>query len=109
MPEHISSDPKAETVSEAEFSKLCTRIYEDREQIYSFNPSAAPGEALLWMLLGCLISLLSVPPAEQPDLEAISSPDPYADAVREILRNRMQPPFDPEPHLSILTTEAEDR
>jgi hypothetical protein len=92
------------TISEDEFEKLCRDIYADRQQIYSFHPNAPRREALLWMLLGCL---LSVPDSEHPTLHDGTHPDPYAEAIRELLRGRTQPPFDPRPHLSKLAAELE--
>jgi hypothetical protein len=90
------------TISEAEFVKLCDDLYVDRQQIYRFNPNTSRREALLWMLLGCLISLLSISDTEQPSLNS-SSADPYGQAVREILLGRTQPPFDPQAHLAELS------
>ncbi|HEY0004499.1 MAG TPA: hypothetical protein VGB17_06780 [Pyrinomonadaceae bacterium] len=97
------------TISEQEFKKLCDDIYLDRHQVYGFVPGFGRGEALLWMLLGCLLSLLSVPPSEQPSEGEAASPDPYGDAIRELLRQRMSPPFDPHLYLSELARKAETR
>lgn len=95
------------TISEAEFIKLCDDIYADRRQIYQFHPHAGKREALLWMLTGCLISLLSIHLHEQPDGQDSSSADPYTAAIREILHNRMRPPFDPQAHLAELSKKVE--
>ncbi|HYY55899.1 MAG TPA: hypothetical protein VE842_01140 [Pyrinomonadaceae bacterium] len=95
------------TISEEEFRKLCEDIYADRLLTYSFNPNASRREALLWMLLGCLLSLLSVPLSEQPSAYGGSSVDPYGEAVCEVLKDRMEPPFDPQPILRELATRAE--
>jgi hypothetical protein len=100
MLEPTAAHSEITTISEAEFVKLCEDIYSDRHQIYQFNPSASQREALLWMLTGCLLSLLSVPLLEQSSLYDPSSADPYMDAISEILRQRMQPPFDPQAHLA---------
>jgi hypothetical protein len=86
-----------------EFEKLCLDIYADRWQIYSFNPNASHREALLWMLLGCLVSLLSVPILDQPSVYGGSRADPYADAICELLQPRMNPAFDPRIYLNELT------
>lgn len=94
------------TISEAEFRQLCADIYADRLQIYEFNPHASRRDALLWLLLGCLLSLLSVPDEEMPDATQGSS-DPYGDAIREILRGRMQPPFAADEHMAALAQQAE--
>ena len=92
-------------ISEEEFRKLCADIYAEREQIYAFNPQASRRDALLWMLLGCLLSLLSVPADQLPDA-ARASADPYGDAIREILRGRMSPPFAAEKYLAELARQA---
>lgn len=100
MSEHTAEHSTAHaTISEAELIRLCENLYTDRRQIYEFNPNAGQREAMLWMLLGCLLSLLSIPDNEQPSVNS-SSTDPYGDAVREILRNRTQPSFDPQSHLA---------
>lgn len=101
------ADAEPPAVSEAQFVKLCDDLYADRQQIYQFNPSAGKREALLWMLLGCLISLLSIPDTEQPSAYDASSPDPYGDAVCEILEKRMRPSFDPRAHLAQLSKKIE--
>jgi hypothetical protein len=88
------------TISEQEFRKLCDDIYADRLQIYTYHPNASSKrEALLWMMLGCLLSLLSVDVTEQPSADGGASPDPYGDAILEVLKNRMEPDFDPQPLL----------
>lgn len=103
-----NSDSEIHTISETEFIKLCDDVYADRRQIYEFNPNASRREALLWMLTGCLITLLSIPASEQPNADGHSNADPYLDAVREILHNRMQPPFDPQRHLAELSRKIEN-
>jgi hypothetical protein len=96
------------TISEPEFRKLCDDIYADRLLIYTYHPNASsPREALLWMLLGCLVSLLSVPILEQPSVYGGTSTDPYGDAVLELLLNRTEPSFDPRVHLLELSRRLE--
>jgi hypothetical protein len=97
------NEPDIQTISAGEFEKLCRDIYADRQQVYSFNPNASRREALLWMLLGCLVSLLSVPILDQPSVYGNSRPDPYADAIVELLQPRMNPAFDPRIYLDQLT------
>jgi hypothetical protein len=103
MCERDAADAEMTLISEMEFVKLCDELYADRHQIYEFNPNASRREALLWMLTGCLLSLLSVPVEEQSSLDNASSPDPYADAISQLLENRMHPRFDPQAHLSELS------
>jgi hypothetical protein len=108
MTEPASANSETHTISEAEFVQLCDEIYADRQQIYQFNPNASRREALLWMLAGCLINLLSIPILEQPSVYARASTDPYLDAVSEILQSRAQPPFDPYTHLAELSKKIDD-
>jgi hypothetical protein len=97
-----------ETISEDEFRRLCEDIYRDRSTIYGFRPDARRGEALLWMLLGCLISLLSLSDAELQTLLAdASGADPYNDAVCALLQARARPGFDCRPHVERLRQRAE--
>jgi hypothetical protein len=95
------------TISEQEFKKLCDDVYADRARIYRFNPNVSRREALLWMLLGCLLSLLSVPVLEQPGVYGDSGADPYGDAVCALLRERMMPAFDPRIYLNELSRKIE--
>lgn len=89
---------------------MCDDIYDDRRRIYSFNPNAEHMEALLWMLLGCLVSLLSVPILDQPSVYGTTSAERYSDAICALLRNRTSPPFDPRACLAELSEKlkAED-
>jgi hypothetical protein len=104
MPEQAFPHAAAHTISEAEFIKLCDDLYNDRQRIYQFNPSAGKRDALLWMLLGCLMSLLSVAaPPDEGGADGSPVSDAYADAVKAILRGHMRPPFDPQVHLAELS------
>ena len=96
------------TISEDEFKRMCDRIYKERQELYSFNPGAGKRGALLWMLLGCLISLLSVEDRELESLFESSSRDPYGDAVRTLLKERAEPPFDPQPYLDQLSESVDE-
>lgn len=98
------------TISEPEFKQLCDEIYRDRLQVCSFNPNMGRREALLWMLSGCLVSLLSVPIRELPGVSGGASADPYANAIGELLQHRMSPAFNPQIYLAELSEklEAED-
>lgn len=95
------------TISEKDFKKLCDDIYADRFEIYEFNPNVSRREALLWMLLGCLVSLLSIPILEQPSVYGGSSADPYGDAIREVVLAHAQPGFDPGEYLLELSRKIE--
>ena len=95
------------TISEKDFKKLCDDIYADRFEIYAFNPNVSRREALLWMLLGCLVSLLSIPILEQPSVYNGSSADPYGDAIREVVLAHTQSNFDPDDYLLELSRKIE--
>jgi len=82
------------TISEAEFRRLCDDVYLDRRQIHAFNPNASEEEAVLWMLAGCLISLLDVPLWEQPSGRGGTSAGAYREAIHGLLQSRMEPIFD---------------
>ena len=96
-----------ETISESEFKRVCDDVYRDRLEIYEFNPGASHNDAVLWMLLGCLISLLSVTDDELQSLAASSNSETYGDVIRELLSTRAAPPFDPHPFLDELSRKVE--
>jgi hypothetical protein len=97
----------AEKISESELKRVCDDLYGDRFEIYAFNPGASHNEALLWMLVGCLISLLSVNEEELRTLFDSSGPTSYADAVCKLLEGRTQPPFDVRAVVDELTKRVE--
>lgn len=82
---------------------MCEEIYADRDSIFSYVPGLSRRDALLWMLLGCLVSLLSVPEDEQPCVHAGASEDPYGDAICGLLQRRAPTAFNPRPHLEKLS------
>ena len=96
-----------ETITEQEFKKLCDDIYRDRDEFFAFNPNVSHREALLWMLLGTLVSLLSVPILEQPSVYGSSNSDPYGTAVIDLVNQRASPAFDPGMYLVELTEKLE--
>jgi hypothetical protein len=81
-------------ISEAELDRISAGIFDDRESIVKHNPIGTPDEVLLWMLLSCLVSYLSIPEIDTPCF--IGRPDArtYADAIRFVLRNRKNGSFD---------------
>jgi hypothetical protein len=97
----------ASTISEEEFRRLCEELYDDREQAYGFNPNAGRADALMWVLLGSLLSLLSVTEEEQSELFDAADADPYGEAVRRLLLKRARPHFDPAPRLADLRRKSE--
>ena len=98
-----------ETITEQEFKKLCDEIYEDRFDVYAFNPNVSHREALLWMLLGTLVSYLSVPILEQPSVYGGTNSDPYGTAVIELVHKHASPAFDPEIYLKEISEKTEVR
>ena len=90
-------------ISEAEFSRICTGIYEDREIIYKHNPIGTREETLLWMLLSCLISYLSLSEIETPCFTGKPDSETYREAILFILKDRKSENFNVEKYLSELT------
>lgn len=107
MSEQAQTNSAAASISEAEFVKLCDDLYADRQQIYQFNPNAGKRETILWMLTGCLMSLLSVSVLEEPGDSDERGYDSYDDVIFQILCNRTAPPFDPQTHLAELSKKIE--
>jgi hypothetical protein len=77
-----------------QFQTLCDDIYADREQIYEFNPAASQAEALLWMVLGSLFSLLSLNDEEIPVVTPPTVPN-YVDAICVVVEAHREGEFDP--------------
>ena len=89
-------------ISEAEFNRICAGIYEDREIIYKHNPLGTREETLLWMLLSCLISYLSLSEIETPCFAGKPNADTYHEAILFILKDRKTENFNAEKYLSEL-------
>ncbi len=92
-------------ISENEFAKICRGIYEDREIIYKHNPIGTQEETLLWMLMSCLHSYLSLTELETPCFNGKPDADTYRDAVLFILKDKKKEVFDAEIYLNKLTEE----
>ncbi len=90
------------SLTQAELDRITAAIFEDRESIIRHNPIGTEKEVLLWMLLGCLVSYLSLSEIETPCFTAKPDADTYVDAIRYILRQRKTPDFDSEPYISRL-------
>ena len=86
-------------ISEIEFERLCRGIAADRETIIKHNPIGTDREVLLWMLLSCLNSYLSLSEMETPCFAGPPDENTYKDAIIYVLRGRMSPDFDPLPHM----------
>ena len=81
------------TISQTEFERICREIYQDREQIYQFNPNAPRGEVLLWMLLSCLIGYLNLSEIETPCFPGAPDAEMYRQAIHYILERCGEPLF----------------
>jgi hypothetical protein len=89
-------------ISEREFAGICDGIYEDRESIYKYNPIGTREETLLWMLLSCLISYLSISEMETPCFNGIPTAETYRQAILFVLKDRKTGDFDAEKYLDLL-------
>lgn len=92
-------------ITEREFARICEGIYEDRETICKHNPIGTREETLLWMLLSCLISYLSLSEIETPCFTDAPTAETYREAIRFVLRNRRTTDFDAETYLAKLIEE----
>jgi hypothetical protein len=89
-------------ISEAEFAKICQGIYEDRDAIHKYNPIGDQHETLLWMLLSCLVTYLSLSETETPCFTGIPNSETYRQAILFILNGRKSVEFDAEKYLDKL-------
>lgn len=89
-------------ISEAEFTRICEGIVEDRESIIKHNPIGLPDEILLWMLLSCLISYLNLTDVETPCFTGKPDAKTYQNAILFVLKDRMKVAFDVDNYLDEL-------
>ncbi len=92
-------------ISEQEFARICEGIYEDRESVFQHNPIGTREETLLWMLLGCLISYLSLSEIETPCFNGMPTAETYRTAILFVLKDRKIEDFDAETYLDKLIKE----
>lgn len=92
-------------ISEAEFARICEGIYEEREVICRHNPIGTREETLLWMLVGSLISYLSLAEIETPCFTGKPTAETYRNSILFILKDRKTGDFDAETHLERLIKE----
>ncbi len=92
-------------ISEREFARICEGIYEERDVICKHNPIGTREETLLWMLLCCLISYLSLTEIETPCFTGKPTAETYRNAILFVLKNRKTEDFVAETHLEKLTKE----
>ena len=89
-------------ISELEFARICVGIFEDREIIRMHNPIGKPDEILLWMLLSCLVSYLSLTEVETPCFTGMPTSKTYHEAILFVLKSRTSEKFDAEKYISEL-------
>ena len=87
------------TITEAEFARIVNGIVEDRESIIKHNPLGTDEEILLWMLLGCLVSYLDLSEVETPCFNGKPDAQTYTNAIRFILKDRIEGDFSIERYL----------
>lgn len=90
-------------MTEMQFDRIINGIIEDRETIIKHNPIGTPEETLLWMLLGALVSYLSVPDNEMPCFTGIPDSVTYRNAIKHILAGRLNNQIDIDERLNRLT------
>ena len=91
-------------ISKTEFERLCAGIDADRVSIIRHNPIGTDNEVLLWMLLSCLNSYLSLSDNETPCFTGVPDESTYRDAILFVLKNRSEGDFDPRPIIDNLLT-----
>jgi ribonucleotide monophosphatase NagD (HAD superfamily) len=92
-------------ISEADFERLCEGIAEDRAIILKHNPMGTANESLLWMLLGCLVSYLSLSDSETPCFPGKPDEAAYRLAIEQIMASRKQGDFDASIYMDRLLSE----
>jgi hypothetical protein len=91
------------TINEEQLAGLVEGILADRDVIIEHNPVGTSEEILLWMLMSCLVSYLSLDDAQTPCFTGRPDAETYHQAIRFILKGRTEPDFDVEPHLAKLS------
>lgn len=89
-------------ITEAQFARIVDGIIEDRESIIKHNPVGTDEEILLWMLLACLTSFLSLSDNETPCFTGKPDAKTYREAVMFVLKNRRADDFEADPYLDRL-------
>lgn len=91
------------TISEERFASIVDGIVADRDLIIEHNPIGTNDEVLLWMLMSCLVSYLSLDDVQTPCFTGRPDAETYRQAIRFMLKGRTDPDFDLEPHLAKLS------
>ncbi len=93
-------------ITKAEFARIVDGILDDRDEITRHNPIGTPSEILLWMLMSCLVSYLSLEDSESPCFAGRPDATTYRDAIAFILRGRKADEFDETPYLDKLSEQC---
>ena len=78
---------------------MCEGVRSDRAVIVKHNPIGTEEEILLWMLLSCLVTYLSLGDSETPCFAGRPDAGTYRDAIEFVLRDRREGDFDARPHI----------
>lgn len=89
-------------ISEPEFARICLGLRDDRETILKHNPIGTDDEVMLWMLMSCLVSYLSLSELETPCFTGRPDEKTYRNAIAFILSERRAGLFEVEPYLEQL-------
>ena len=89
-------------ISETEFARIVSGIIEDRESIIKYNPIGTDEEILLWMLLSCLVTYLSLGEIETPCFNGKPDAKTYRDAIVFVLNDRRANAFESEKYLELI-------
>ncbi len=81
-------------ISQQEFTRICLGIRDDAESILTHNPIGTRDETLLWMLMSCLISYLSLLEMETPCFTGVPDRETYRKAILFILDGRKTDDYD---------------
>ena len=92
-------------ISEQEFVRICEGIKDDGDAIFRHNPIGTRAETLLWMLLSCLNSYLSLTEIETPCFTGMPDAETYRKAILFILENRKTEDFAVETYLDAMIKE----
>lgn len=90
------------TITEEEFLRILNGIIEDADLIHRHNPIGTRAETLLWMMMGCLATYLSLSELETPCFSGRPDADTYREAIVFIVGPRQAHPFEIAAHLDRL-------
>ncbi len=90
------------TINEAEFLRILNGIIDDADLIHKHNPIGTRAETLLWMLMSCLVTYLSLSEQETPCFSGRPDATTYRDAIIFIIGPRQALPFEIGMHLDRL-------